>query len=773
MRQKLILFFAFSLIVMSTHAQEITGVVSDASEGFPLPGATVTIEPGNRGLSTDQSGRFSYDGLPNGEYRITVSFVGYGDEVRTVNVTGNRTYRLTISLTPSVIEADEVVVTATKTERKISDLPVRMELVSAKTMGSTPAIDLAGYLRNSSGVGVFVPGGFISHKSNVVMRGMSGVSQARVLVLLDGIPVNKADGGSVHWSLFQPEQIDRIEITKGPGSSLYGGNALGGVINMITKEPQKKFQGFVKGEYGSMNTYGGRFNIGGTTADGSGRGAFYSVNGYYRQSDGYVNLALEDEDGNYIPEADTTTGTIKNDMKEHGIDIQGGYYFNENNSIKASFSYYDDQRGTGYINPDGLVSTADHDSWSASLSYRGTAGKADIRGDIWYRNEDYAKVNSSDSDSKNYSVISDRQDIGLQLHSSLPVGDNSTVTAGVDLKNGSVDAVDKYLMVSDRVYNRGEMTSFALFVQEELKAFDDRFIAVAGLRYDNARYFNGAYYIENPTSATSILQELEDRNQDENSWSSLSPRLSLLYKVSPSLRFFATYSHGFRASVLDDLCRSGFVRGGFKQANPYLGPEKLNSYEMGADFTAGSFTLSSSFYYSEGTDFMYYVSTGDSIAMGSRLRPVRRVENISGVEIKGLELKAGYDLNTHVSLSANYSYNESVVSSFDPEFSSQSEDITGMYLTYVPKHRASGQFTWRNPAVNAGLVVNHTGAHFSDDQNEVEIDPFTSLDLRLWKSFRTFSVRLDIENLTDKVVLIDDGYLNFGRFVRLEFFYAF
>lgn len=773
MRQKLILFFAFSLTVMSLAAQEISGVVSDASEGFPLPGATVILEPGSRGVSTDQSGRFTFDGVSQGEYSVTVSFVGYDDEVRTVNVAGNRNHRLTISLSPSLVEADEVVVTATKTERKISDLPVRMELVSAKTMGSTPAIDMAGYLRNSSGVGVFVPGGFISHKSNVVMRGMSGVSQARVLVLLDGVPVNKADGGSVHWSLFQPEQIDRIEITKGPGSSLYGGNALGGVINMITKEPQKKFQGFVKGEYGSMNTYGGRFNIGGTTADDNGRGAFYSVNGYYRQSDGYVNLALEDEDGDYLPEADTTKGTIKNDMEEHGIDIQGGYYFNENNSLKASFSYYDDQRGTGFRNEDGLVSTADHDSWSASLSYRGTAGKADIRGDIWFRNEDYAKVNSSDSDSKNYSVISDRQDIGLQLHSSLPVGQNSTVTAGVDLKNGSVDAVDKYLLVSDRVYNRGEMTSFALFLQEELKAFDDRFIAVAGLRYDHARYFNGAYYIENPTSATSILQELEERNQDENSWNSLSPRLSLLYKVSPSLRFFATYSHGFRASILDDLCRSGFVRGGFKQANPYLGPEKLNSYEIGADFTAGSFTLSSSFYYSDGTDFMYYVSTGDSIAMGSRLRPIRRVENISGVEIKGVELKAGYDLNTHISLSANYSYNESVVSSFDPEFSSQSEDITGMYLTYVPKHRASGQFTWRNPVVNAGFVVNHTGAHFADDQNEVEIDPFTSLDMRLWKSFRTFSVRLDIENITDKVVLIDDGYLNFGRFVRLEFFYAF
>lgn len=764
-----------SLAISATiHSQVITGVVTDDSGGTTLPGATVILEPGNRGTSTDNSGRFRFDGVSEGKYNVRVSFIGYGEQVREIVVSGERNNRLTFSLLPSIVEADEVVVTATRTERKISNLPVRMELVTAKNFSATPAMDITGCLRNSSGVGVFVPGGFISHKSNIVMRGMSGVNQGRVLVLIDGMPVNKSDGGSVHWSLFQPEQIERIEITKGPGSSLYGGNALGGVINMITKEPQKAFQGFVKGEYGSMNTFGGRFNIRGTQAEAENqKGLFYALNGFYRQSDGYVNLALEDEDRNYLPEADTASTTIKNDMLEYGADLKGGYFFNADNRIEASVSYYNDSRGTGYryFEPEG--SSADHDSWSASLSYRGMAGNASIIGDMWFRNENYAKVNDSDKESKYYAVLSDRRDMGMQLHSSLPVGNSSTFTAGLDLKNGSTDAVDKYMMVSDRVYNNGSMTTFAIFLQEEVKAFDERFIAVAGLRYDHARYYDGAYYIDNATSATSILQELENRNQDENSWDALSPRLSLLYKLSPLVRFFGTYSHGFRPSVLDDLCRSGFVRGGFKKANPQLGPENIDSYEIGADFTIGSFTLSPSVYYSNGTDFMYYVSTGDSMKMGGRLRPVRKVENISGVEIKGLEVKMVYDINSHLSVNANYSYNESVITSFNPEFSSQGEDLSGMYLTYVPKHRASGQLTWRNRIVNTGVVINHTGSHFADDLNTVEIDPFTTLDMRVWKTFSNFSIRLDIENVANKVALVDDGYLNYGRFARIELFFAF
>ncbi len=763
------------MVLMSYMAicQDITGVVVDGSNGMTLPGATVILDPGNHGTSTGTDGRFTFNDIDGGAYGITISFIGYETVTRQINVVEGKGQRITVELYPAIIQADEIVVTGTKTERKLEDVPLRLELVGPRVLAEVPSADITGYLNRISGVDVYNPGGFISHKNNITMRGMSGINQARVLVLVDGIPVNKADGGSVNWNLFQPDQIEKIEITKGPGSSLYGGNALGGVINLVTSMPVKKFQGYVKAEYGSMNTYGGRFNISGNHTNDSDKGVYYSLNGYYRQSDGYVNYALEDEEGNYLVEPDTTSTTIKNDMEEFGGNLKAGYRFNENNKVEVLLDYFNDRRGGGfkYFTDEG--SSADHDTYSARAIYKGLLGKVSLNSSIYYREEGYLKVNDSDRDSKYYTVESSRRDMGFLFHASMPLGKISTLTAGFDIKQGSVDAVDMYQLVTDRVYNRGKMNNYALFVQDEIKAIDDKLVLVGGLRFDNVKYFDGAYYIEDATSATSILVDLEDRNQEEHIWNAFSPRVSAQYKFTDNFRLYAVYSHGFRPSILDDLCRSGFVRGGFKRANPMLEPENLDSYEAGADIHLGGLTVSPSAYYSKGKDFMYYVSTGDSLRMSGRMRPVRQAENIGGVEIKGAEVKINYDFDKGVAVFANYSFSESVITEFDPEFSSQSEDITGKLLTYVPKNKFSAGLSWRNRILNFSAVLNYKGEHYTDDLNTVTVDPFSSVDVRLWKTFGHVNFKLDVENVLDNVALVDDGFLNYGRFIRMEVTYLF
>ncbi|MCF8221538.1 MAG: TonB-dependent receptor [Bacteroidales bacterium] len=767
----LLSFFIFSALAIN--AQHLTGIVVDGSNGMTLPGATVMLEPGGEGTSSGSDGRFEFTGLDEGRYELSVSFVGYNAISRTVNIREQGKTRITVELSPAVIRADEIVVTGTKTERKLEDVPVRLELVSPRVFAEVPSVDVSGYLDRMSGIDVYNPGGFISHKTNITMRGMSGTNQARVLVLVDGTPINKADGGSVNWNLIQTDQLEKIEITKGPGSSLYGGNALGGVINMVTKKPGRKFQGYVKGEYGSLNTLGGRFNLSGNTGAGTDKGFYYSINGYYRQSDGYINLALEGDDYTYMPEPDTASTTIKNDMQEYGVDLKAGYSFDENNSLELVLNYYDDKRGSGfrYFTEEG--STMDHDTYSGRMTYKGRAGKVKINSSLYVRQENYLKLHDDDRESKYYAVESDRRDMGFLFHASMPLGRMSTLTAGFDLKNGSVDAVDVYQMVSDKVYNRGKMNSYAFFVQDEFRAFDEKLILIGGLRFDNARYYDGAYYIEDGTSATSILTGLEDRNQDEYKWNALSPRLSAQYKFSENFRMYAVYSHGFRPSVLDDLCRSGFVRGGFKKANPLLDPENLDSYEAGADIHLGGLTLSPSFYFSKGKDFMYYVSTGDSLTFFGRKRPVRKVENIGGVEIKGAEVKLKYDFNRGVGVFANYSYTDSRITEFNPEYSSQNEDITGKYLTYVPFNNFSAGLSWRNKIVNAAAVMNYKGKHYANDMNSIVIDPFSAFDIRIWKTIGQFNFKLDVENILNNIALIDDGYINYGRFVRMELTYLF
>lgn len=91
--------------------------------------------------------------------------------------------------------------------------------------------------------------------TNVSIRGLAGDEQGRTLVLFDGIPINTSDEGSVNWNSIHIDNVQRIEVFKGPGSSLYGNSAMGGVINIISKRPVSPFSLNASGSYGSLNTW--------------------------------------------------------------------------------------------------------------------------------------------------------------------------------------------------------------------------------------------------------------------------------------------------------------------------------------------------------------------------------------------------------------------------------------------------------------------------------------------------------------------------------------
>ena len=167
-----------------------------------------------------------------------------------------------ILLQPSFISMDELVITATRTDSRLMNTPVRVNMITPGQINQLPLQNIDDALRFTPGLNVGRPFGIFSSKSTISMRGMSGKEQARVLVLLDGIPINKSDGGTVDWNLVDVSSIDRIEVTKGPGSAIYGGNAMGGIINMITKKTEDNFFLNASLEYGTYQTVGGRLRTG-------------------------------------------------------------------------------------------------------------------------------------------------------------------------------------------------------------------------------------------------------------------------------------------------------------------------------------------------------------------------------------------------------------------------------------------------------------------------------------------------------------------------------
>jgi len=673
----------------------------------------------------------------------------------------------TISSTTHMLS--EVVVSATKTENFARNIPTRVNVLSTYKIKSLPVQFSDEYLQYLPSVNVSRPFGIFSSKSTVTMRGLDGKEQGRVLVLLDGVPVNKADGGSVNWNLINTGDIQRIEVVKGPGSSIYGGNAMGGTVSIITKKPQKKISGQLGLQYGTYNTIGAKIALSGRVNDSIPKGFYWGLSGRYMQSDGYITQSEADQAANpYI---------VKSNMKEWCGGVKLGYDFTPGNFIELDYINFNDRQGTGEEVYQEEGNTTDHDTHHFRGRYHGEGEKADWNLSLFYFSEDYKRVNEFMKDDYTlYDVLSERDDMGGLFSYSYKISGKHKLTAGTDLKQGSVDAKDVYYTSSDIVYNQGKMNTLGIFAQDEMVFLQEKLRVIAALRYDYAKYFDGAFFIETPSGETSWMMQYVDSNQTDYNWHAISPKLSMQYAFNGKSRMYVSYARGFRPSVLDDLCRSGRMRGGFKIANPELNPETLDNFEIGGDVELPyKILFSGSMFYSIGRDFIYYVNTGDSIDMGFGDRPIYMPENITGVGIFGLELEFNYDIIPGLRLMVNYSHTHSEINEYDPPDPESTTDLSGKYLIDVPADMVAGSITWMNRIVNASLAAKFSGKRWVNDQNvydEVvgsdQYPAYTTVDAKIWRDFKHFYLALTIQNIFDTEYFDSKGAVCPGRFTMME-----
>ncbi len=752
----------------------ITGLVTGAPEGRPLSGAAVILD-GTRGITTGNDGRFMIGKVSAGTHTLEVRILGYTTQHETVDVIDGTTSTVSLLLEEEFIDAGAVIVTANRGASRIADVPARVTLISSAAIESRPVTTVDEMLSTVPGLNVSRSFGIFSHKSSVTMRGLSGNEQARVLVMIDGIPVNKSDGGSVNWNLIDPAMVERIEVVKGPASSMYGSNAMGGAINVITRRPQDDLSGRITAGYGTFNTFSGRVRLGQNLNPGSDRGFYYLLNGFYRQSDGYITQSEFDRAANpYV---------VASDMQEYSASLKTGYNIRKGEFIEADIIAYNDRRGTGeqIWQPHG--NTTDHDTWQFRTRYSVERERLSADVSLYWMQEDYKKVNEYLKDDYTwYNVLSERLDAGMLSSVTWKAGSRHRLSAGTDLKAGSVDAADVYYTSSDIVYNRGRMLSAGLYVQDAFSIIPDRLSLTAGLRYDLSIFRDGAFYIDTPSTETVFMRNIEDREMDNVTWGALSPKLALNYTPSAGTRIYLSAGRGFRPSVLDDLCRSGRIKGGFKLANPHASPEYLANIEAGGDFTiTGKLRASVSGWYSQGMDFLYYVNTGDSIDMGYGLRPILVRTNIPLVKITGAEAELNWPVSPAVFLGAACSYSYSVITDYRPLDAGDPIDLTGNHLTDVPSSTVSLTARWNNRFVNMGLVARYQGAMWVNDQNIFDevtgsdrYPAYVTVDLRLSRIFvEKVSVDLGVQNILDTKFYDSKGAVCPGRFIILELGYHF
>ena len=719
----------------------IEGTVSDSETGEPVQGANIVVAGTAVGTTSDHDGSFRLEwDKPIGS--VAISHLNYQNRI-----IDDISAEMQIELVRDISVVDEVVITGTKTRRNLKEVPGRISVIHTATMDRTPLQQVDDVLRYSPGVNVRRSTGIYSQRPMVTLRGLSGDEQSRTLVLMNGVPLNTSDEGGVNWNRINPYDIEKIEIFKGPGSSLYGNNAMGGVINIITRKPDepREISGGVS--YGNFNTLRQDLNV----RIREEKGYYASISQYYLESDGYNN----------IPVKERTSYDIARSLEEIGLSVRAGNDHSNWFKWELQYDVFRDQRGEGYQihAPKGSYRNFHTDLFRGNL--KGGDQKTSYDLNVYYKMENYYDVNERmrGGSYTRFDVDSYREDMGLLFHVNRQLSASNTLTAGFEFKQGSIEGGDYYQTprmvngnaIYDTVYNEGMLQTLSGYVQDEQALFDEQVRLILGLRFDRVSFQDGSYYSTNPWNT---IPELKD-----NTWTELSPRMGVRLNFIEEVSGYLSYSHGFRASILDDLTRTGWMWVGPKYANPELGPESLDNYEIGADIApVDKLDISFSAYYAKGEDFLYYVATPDSL-FG---RSIYRRENVTNVTLQGTEMDMAYDLTENLSLRASYTYADSRIDAF-----AEKPELENKFLKYVPKHAASASIFWKNKLVNTTLRGIYKGEQYADDANTVTLDPYTTFDVQLSRKIgEHFSLSFEVMDVLDNQHMETIDYLSPGRIFK-------
>jgi outer membrane receptor protein involved in Fe transport len=622
------------------------------------------------------------------------------------------------------VKISDLVVTATKSAQSIEEVPSSVTVINREQIELSDARTVDELL--TSVPGVYAARMDVSAPNRIAQtytRGMPG--SGRTLVLIDGVPMNSQFDGQVDWSQLATQDIERVEIVRGVGSGLYGSNAMGGIINIITRQPDEGFHATVQGEYGSNNT---------KTLSGSMRGRSdalgYSLSGSKLTSDGY----------------DMWTDTYKKLLGDKAIaigtektNVSGKltYDVTDNDLLDLSVSYLDDISTGFYDVPDYLPQ--ERQQWLSSLRYQHFSDHIETSVLVYGRfGKQYA-----DTANRTYTDIAtestyDDQTLGINTNAVLNYFDHHQISIGADYSDGSIDVLtDRYTSEQTR---KGYVSKLGVFIQDQMN-LNDLTINLAG-RVD---------YWKTHGRQSDTLAGQPEGDYPERDGTEFSPKLSLLYKLIPSLNMRASVGKAFKLPELMEFYSSSTRGTSTYWGNPNLRPETVLGYELGMDYYfSNSGFLKATFYYNNAEDFIYSVR-----------RDAQNFDkmNIDEVVTQGVEVEARYRPVSSLELSASYTYNDSQITKnqFNPE-------LEGKQLTYVPQQQANLNARYDLLSSTTLLAsIEHVGKRYANDANTAYYSPYTIYNAGITYRFSPmFTVKANVNNIADDIYE-GIGYLAPGR----------
>ena len=593
----------------------ISGHIIDSKTGEHLPYVMVMVGGTQIGIQTSSSGHYVLRNLPLGKHDIIASFVGYKDSAVSMDIEAGKTYEVNFSLEPESLSLDGVVVSATRNRTSRKMAPALVNVIDSRIFASTSSPTLAEGL-------TFQPGVRIENDCQ-----NCGFTQARIngldghysQILIDSRPIFSALAGVYGLEQIPASMIDRVEVVRGGGSALFGASAIGGTINIITKEAMRSGAG-ISHELTSIGMSGALDNntsVNASMVTDDGRGGL-SVFGQRRSRDGY------DADGDgftEIPALNTIT-----------IGTRGHLRLNPFSKLK--FEYHgvkEFRRGGDQLDLPAhealIAEQTEHINNSGSLSYEGQSqdGKH-----IWnaYVSAQHISRNSyygSGMDPKAYGRTTDLTAVGGVQYSYkfdrllfMP----SQLTAGLEYNFD--DLKDKSLGYGYKTAQK--INIMGSYFQNEWK--NEHWGLLGGVRIDKHNLIRRPIF---------------------------SPRVNIRYSPFRDLSFRAIYAKGFRAPQAFDEDLHVAVAGGKRiriKLADNLREEKSHSFSASADwyhtFNNVSINLMAEGFYTILKDTYSLRRTGDKSDEGDS--NIMERYNGSGAKVYGCTLEGKLAISTAFSL---------------------------------------------------------------------------------------------------------------------------
>ena len=673
----------------------IKGVVMTAN-GEPLAGASIVVEGTNINCGSNSKGEFSLNVQKDKVYKLRVSYLGYTPRLITVPASGHPP--LKIKLQPSETALNELVVTGSRYERQLKDVPVITRVISREEIETVNPVDFTTLLEYT------LPGiqFYYNTMSQVPEITYQGMDAKAVLFLLDGERISGESGDSnIDYSRFNINDIERIEVVRGAASTLYDSRAIGGVINIITKKSVRPFTA-------SMHTrYAGKKGQSYSASAGVNLHRFSSLTSFgWRKRDSYL---VKDEQGKQKEIINPDGSVTKSKTDPIAFNIYG--YSIMDVSQKLSYNFSDRFTGSARIS----YYTNKRDKYDNARYYQRyrdliLSGKlkwqfADNQNlDLSYIRDNYIKDNVYvDDDERVYGNVNST----IRLYYTGMFGKH-TLSGGVDLLREDM----KHHFMKDTATVHMNQYSFCLQDDWQLT---DKMNIVVGVRGDKG----GSYRLH------------------------FTPKVSVLYRPLKTITLRAGYSQGYRIPNLKELYQE-FNMGGMgimMYGNKDLKPEEGTQISASVEYDYKGLNLSVSTYHNRYKNKISYeyISPGKSWNM--------KYVNALNVKTTGVEVTANYKLPFGLRFSGGYSY----VYDYDERDGYNMSWVRphSARLSSVYKHRFGK--TTESVAFNTSWVSSITRyAYSSSDKTytKTKYDPRTLCSLNLRSELpRGIAIGLMVDNI--------------------------